>query len=78
MRAGDALTTAAAAARGALYEDARRLGGGRDLPPTGDGTDLAVEIADGSEITAIGGEHLFVWLCDDGSGHLVNLGPAYG
>ena len=77
---GAALTVAAAAASGAhpttmLGDSAageifHRLATGQ--------THIRVELADGSEITAIGGEHHFVWLCDDGgASHLVNLGPAY-
>ena len=80
LRAGAATTVAASAASSEHH--ATMLGdsaAGEIFHPLATGqTHIRVELADGSEITAVGGEHLFVWLCDDGGAyHLVNLGPAY-
>ena len=39
---------------------------------------LLVVLGDGSHLSAVGGDHIFMWMTDDGgTRHLVDLGPAY-
>ncbi|MEE3088887.1 MAG: hypothetical protein VX327_04280, partial [Actinomycetota bacterium] len=39
---------------------------------------LLVVLGDGSHLSAVGGDHIFMWMTDDGGArHLVDLGPAY-